>query len=47
MKRLVLLLLACCNDVTSYSNRGDHYEGQIAQTDPEPRVRETAKSLQK
>jgi hypothetical protein len=29
-----LLLLAwplACNDVTSYSNRGDHYEGQIVQ----------------
>lgn len=32
MKRMWLLFaLASCNDVTSYSNNGDHWEGQIVQ----------------
>jgi hypothetical protein len=28
---LAALLLIACNDVTSYSNDGDHYEGQVIQ----------------
>lgn len=31
MKRLSLLLLVACNDVTSYSTSGDHFEGAILQ----------------
>ena len=31
MKRFVLLLLFACNDVSTYSNTNDHYEGQIVQ----------------
>lgn len=31
MRSLLLLALAACNDVTSYSNNGDHWEGQIVQ----------------
>ena len=31
MRTLLLLALVACNDVTSYSNNGDHYEGQVVQ----------------